>query len=132
MVSLSLDFFFSSRRRHTRSDRDWSSDVCSSDLNAGIRFQYNIADSRIRAEGGHRAQAEAILNSVRSHALKSGMSYYELESRLALCEIKMKAAQVDAARGELTALRKDANARGYILIARKVTELMAGSTSKKA
>src|SRR5206468_8454586 len=27
-----LVFFFSSRRRHTRSDRDWSSDVCSSDL----------------------------------------------------------------------------------------------------
>src|SRR5699024_11534813 len=27
-------FFFSSRRRHTRSKRDWSSDVCSSDLNA--------------------------------------------------------------------------------------------------
>src|SRR5699024_12168163 len=27
------DFFFSSRRRHTRSKRDWSSDVCSSDLN---------------------------------------------------------------------------------------------------
>src|SRR5438067_7797232 len=30
-------FFFSSRRRHTRSKRDWSSDVCSSDL-AGIAF----------------------------------------------------------------------------------------------
>src|SRR3989449_7377404 len=26
-------FFFSSRRRHTRCSRDWSSDVCSSDLN---------------------------------------------------------------------------------------------------
>src|SRR5207302_3490847 len=26
-------FFFSSRRRHTRFSRDWSSDVCSSDLN---------------------------------------------------------------------------------------------------
>src|SRR2546422_11621004 len=25
-------FFFSSRRRHTRCSRDWSSDVCSSDL----------------------------------------------------------------------------------------------------
>src|SRR5207249_7001822 len=25
-------FFFSSKRRHTRSKRDWSSDVCSSDL----------------------------------------------------------------------------------------------------
>src|SRR2546421_6669708 len=29
-------FFFSSRRRHTRSDRDWSSDVCSSDLTADL------------------------------------------------------------------------------------------------
>src|SRR2546421_2708944 len=27
----SYAIFFSSRRRHTRSDRDWSSDVCSSD-----------------------------------------------------------------------------------------------------
>src|SRR5690606_40390475 len=32
-VSCSLSvFFFSSRRRHTRFSRDWSSDVCSSDL----------------------------------------------------------------------------------------------------
>src|SRR5947207_11634912 len=30
-------FFFSSRRRHTRSLCDWSSDVCSSDLVATIR-----------------------------------------------------------------------------------------------
>src|SRR5437868_12198250 len=28
----SKSFFFSSRRRHTMSKRDWSSDVCSSDL----------------------------------------------------------------------------------------------------
>src|SRR5436309_5374319 len=27
-----ISFFFSSRRRHTRFSRDWSSDVCSSDL----------------------------------------------------------------------------------------------------
>src|SRR5699024_11592540 len=31
-------FFFSSRRRHTRSKRDWSSDVCSSDLGDGFNF----------------------------------------------------------------------------------------------
>src|SRR3712207_7381094 len=30
-----LFFFFSSRRRHTRYWRDWSSDVCSSDLAQG-------------------------------------------------------------------------------------------------
>src|SRR5207249_342456 len=31
-------FFFSSRRRHTRSKREWSSDVCSSDL-----YSYSVA-----------------------------------------------------------------------------------------
>src|SRR5256886_13692488 len=30
-------FFFSSRRRHTRFDCDWSSDVCSSDLKKDVR-----------------------------------------------------------------------------------------------
>src|SRR5207249_7484622 len=34
-----LYFFFSSRRRHTRSKRDWSSDVCSSDLQGNRRGQ---------------------------------------------------------------------------------------------
>src|SRR2546429_6580541 len=33
-VSWFFFFFFSSRRRHTRCSRDWSSDVCSSDLAA--------------------------------------------------------------------------------------------------
>src|SRR5437867_13422883 len=32
-------FFFSSRRRHTRSYGDWSSDVCSSDLDADLGDQ---------------------------------------------------------------------------------------------
>src|SRR5690606_40800972 len=32
-------FFFSSRRRHTRFSRDWSSDVCSSDLDTAMRYQ---------------------------------------------------------------------------------------------
>src|SRR5207302_6925473 len=31
-----MRFFFSSRRRHTRFSRDWSSDVCSSDLGAAL------------------------------------------------------------------------------------------------
>src|SRR5699024_1877290 len=36
-----LFFFFSSRRRHTRSKRDWSSDVCSSDLIATRLDEYS-------------------------------------------------------------------------------------------
>src|SRR3712207_4551206 len=40
-------FFFSSRRRHTRYWRDWSSDVCSSDLNEYVKiFASGIAMSQ--------------------------------------------------------------------------------------
>src|SRR5256886_6770844 len=35
-LSVLLIFFFSSRRRHTRFDCDWSSDVCSSDLDVVV------------------------------------------------------------------------------------------------
>src|SRR5690606_40394353 len=46
---LILFFFFSSRRRHTRFSRDWSSDVCSSDLSdPGTTLQalYSAIDAR--------------------------------------------------------------------------------------
>src|SRR5204862_4882205 len=36
-------FFFSSRRRHTRSLRDWSSDVCSSDLPGMVEAMTQVA-----------------------------------------------------------------------------------------
>src|SRR2546427_238587 len=39
VLSCRVYFFFSSRRRHTRFDCDWSSDVCSSDLNQPLRPQ---------------------------------------------------------------------------------------------
>src|SRR2546430_10396853 len=47
---LVLFFFFSSRRRHTRFDCDWSSDVCSSDLpeNLFLAYQRSGGDRRYR------------------------------------------------------------------------------------
>src|SRR5690606_41182241 len=41
--SLRMIFFFSSRRRHTIFSRDWSSDVCSSDLDAGAPLARPVA-----------------------------------------------------------------------------------------
>src|SRR5690606_40883693 len=42
-------FFFSSRRRHTRFSRDWSSDVCSSDLRSGSAARCTARSRRSRA-----------------------------------------------------------------------------------
>src|SRR5690606_40398117 len=48
-----FDFFFSSRRRHTRFSRDWSSDVCSSDLDLGrILLVRNAARQVLELPGG--------------------------------------------------------------------------------
>src|SRR5690348_17585831 len=43
-VSVLVLFFFSSRRRHTRWTGDWSSDVCSSDLDHVTVFTSNAVD----------------------------------------------------------------------------------------
>src|SRR5438067_3134627 len=73
-------FFFSSRRRHTRSKRDWSSDVCSSDLELwrpptgrGVRVDHGMKEglaispfydsmiAKVIAHGVTREQARARL-----------------------------------------------------------------------
>src|SRR5256885_10073308 len=48
-VSLSC-FFFSSRRRHTRLQGDWSSDVCSSDLDAAAHHLLVFVKERVPAD----------------------------------------------------------------------------------
>src|SRR6266536_2571714 len=50
-------FFFSSRRRHTRSTRDWSSDVCSSDLRGNLTGRTRAAQrQRVHAPPCHGGQ----------------------------------------------------------------------------
>src|SRR5690554_4389570 len=47
-------FFFSSRRRHTRCGRDWSSDVCSSDLKVQEELDTEVRDKIKNLEEGSR------------------------------------------------------------------------------
>src|SRR2546426_5028619 len=52
-------FFFSSRRRHTRLQGDWSSDVCSSDLDEAFRKASSAAGSWAASGGTSSAAARA-------------------------------------------------------------------------
>src|SRR5215813_15006016 len=83
-------FFFSSRRRHTRCGRDWSSDVCSSDLETHLAFARDNADilrlylsswigydTGIRQRFGDRIDARyeryfAVLTAVFKSGIESG------------------------------------------------------------
>src|SRR5438046_8924122 len=54
-------FFFSSRRRHTRLVSDWSSDVCSSDLEfALLDYLHEVEHAAGRVERLERALEEAV------------------------------------------------------------------------
>src|SRR5258707_6626720 len=73
-------FFFSSRRRHTRYWRDWSSDVCSSDLKAaqGAHAAAREASS-ISAKAAARAAGHAVATAhMADHSL--GAAIYALKS----------------------------------------------------
>src|SRR5882672_3859591 len=64
-----LVFFFSSRRRHTRSLCDWSSDVCSSDLEEALR-----------------SASSSNLSNLPIHMADMGTDNYEQEFTLGLVE----------------------------------------------
>src|SRR5215510_16239075 len=66
-------FFFSSRRRHTRWPRDWSSDVCSSDLVADAIAQYRAA-IRIKPDFGEPHSNEIGRASCRERVEISGVA----------------------------------------------------------
>src|SRR5215813_15569488 len=53
-------FFFSSRRRHTRCGRDWSSDVCSSDLSAAALVAAQAGSRVLLIERGEYAGSKNV------------------------------------------------------------------------
>src|SRR2546422_8350222 len=89
-------FFFSSRRRHTRCSRDWSSDVCSSDLNdagvanrvgAELRALVRPAEDRVVTVGAEGARSDVESDIFGDHAQHELAAYGESEQRLGRARI---------------------------------------------
>src|SRR5687768_18487276 len=59
MYRVNFFFFFSSRRRHTRCSRDWSSDVCSSDLGTQATVSAGGRGGGVQAFAGKAAGSAA-------------------------------------------------------------------------
>src|SRR6266702_5637862 len=64
-------FFFSSRRRHTCWPRDWSSDVCSSDLNGRLRQQEGARDL-LGGQAADHPQCESRAGLARQQGMTGG------------------------------------------------------------
>src|SRR5690625_1848852 len=105
-------FFFSCRRRHTRWPRDWSSDVCSSDLELHLRFHgYSDGawtDSAVRRyvndagdllERLHRLTRSDSTTRNKRKAARLAAAYDDLEARIVVLQEQE----------ELAAIRPDLN-----------------------
>src|SRR5215510_16489914 len=71
-------FFFSSRRRHTRWPRDWSSDVCSSDLPDGLARRGGTVGGGGRVDGHGKLDVAAELTGQRmsDQAAQAGLKLF--------------------------------------------------------
>ena len=95
--------------------------------NPEVRWRTAITAARIntadkdaaRSAAGIAARKELAAVIAKSHEL--GYRLVELDARLALAEIEIKAGQTAEGRARLTAIEADAKAIGYILAARKAT-----------
>jgi DNA-binding winged helix-turn-helix (wHTH) protein/tetratricopeptide (TPR) repeat protein/TolB-like protein len=93
--------------------------------NPEIRWRTAITAARIettRQDAAHFAAGSATrkeLDAIIAKSRELGYQGIELDARLALAEIEMKAGQMTAGRAHLTAIEADAKAKGYLLVARK-------------
>jgi ATP/maltotriose-dependent transcriptional regulator MalT len=99
--------------------------------NARLGQQWSIFTESLRAASGDRndvAEARKNLEAGLAEATQHGLVQTEFEIRLALGEIEIKSGDSAAARTQLTALEKDARARGFTLIARQAAKAMGSGT----
>jgi tetratricopeptide (TPR) repeat protein len=88
----------------------------------GVRLEARIAVARVQAGSGLQAdlaEARAELERALAEAEALGLAGPEFEARLALGQIEARAGQAEAGRARLEALRRETEARGYVLFARQ-------------
>jgi tetratricopeptide (TPR) repeat protein len=85
-------------------------------------FEIALAASRVQAALGILSGAQKGLETLLEGATKSGFVIYQLEAKLVLGELEMKAGNLAAGRSRLATLQKDAAGKGFHLIAMKAAK----------
>jgi serine/threonine protein kinase/tetratricopeptide (TPR) repeat protein len=85
-----------------------------------------IASARIATASGDLANAQKLLDAALAEASSANLLYFQYGARLALGELEIKSGRVGAGRARLTTLEKDANGKGFLLIAHKAAAVLKG------
>jgi len=90
--------------------------------NLSTRLNLEITGGRVRTVLGRSAQAKTALEAALAKAIKAGYFGFQLHASLALGEMEMHSGDSAAGRERLTALEKNATAKGFLLIARQAAD----------
>jgi tetratricopeptide (TPR) repeat protein len=85
----------------------------------GVRFLFAIEDARVQAANAKYAEAMAGIQHLLADLNKYGYARYQLEARLILGEAEIKAGKKREGEAHLKSLQKDAQGKGFNLIANK-------------
>lgn len=97
---------------------------------AAARYEFGTVAARVRAASGKPADVSAAIRSleaVAADAGRHGFLGHQLKARLALGETELRAGRGEAARALLRTVEKDAQARGFGMIARQAAAARAGT-----
>ena len=92
------------------------------------RLQGEIASAAVRYKAGGAQEALKTLESVRAETLQSGYGGFELESGLLMGEIEISSGRIVSGRARLETLERDAQSKGFALIARKARAALLGGS----
>jgi tetratricopeptide (TPR) repeat protein len=85
-----------------------------------------IAGARIASASGDLVNARKTLDAALAEATKANLLYFQYDARLALGEFEIKSGKLAAGHARLSTLETDAQAKGFLLIARKAAALFKG------
>jgi len=83
------------------------------------RLNLDISSAQVQAASGNLSEAAKLLQSCVEQAMKAGYGGLQLEARLALGKTQIKTGNAAAGRTRLASVRREAEAKGFVLIARK-------------
>jgi serine/threonine protein kinase/tetratricopeptide (TPR) repeat protein len=97
--------------------------IAAKSQNLSVQLAFAVSRARTEAASQQAAAAKTILKEALVKATKSGYVGDQLESRLVLEEIELKSGKSAVSRARLEQLQKDAEDKGFDLIARKAATL---------
>jgi serine/threonine protein kinase/tetratricopeptide (TPR) repeat protein len=106
-------------------------DLLAKSQDLSVHLRASVADAQLAAADGRSQEAIRILQATIGSARKSGYLGYQLESQLALGEVETASGKITAGLSQIADVRKQAQMKGFRLIANKAERASAQSATAK-